>query len=394
MDSNQTMLRLFAELNRDHMVRSLQELIAKKSVNPFEAEVKSGFGETAVAEYYAKRMADMGLAIRRDTVAEGRVNVFGTLKGSGEKGSLMLAGHLDTVDADEAAFTPQVKDGKVFGRGACDMKAALAVYLEVARVITESGLKLKGDLMLGGLADEEYTMLGSRYVGKHGPIAGQCIIGEPTELRVCPVNKGQICLCLKTFGQSVHSSVPEEGISAIEKMMKVISVFGEYHKELRGRPPHPLCGTASVCASVIRGGTLASAVADYCELEVDRRVLPGETKETVYSEFRRILDGLAAADPDFKYELSAPTFDVDSNEISENEPVVQALLEPYAEITGLGKAVYGLPFGTDAPNMGCPTVICGPGSISQAHSANEYVEINQLEKAAKMYLAAAVKLLA
>lgn len=387
------MAKLLPEINRDNLVRSLMELIAAKSVNPFDAEVCDGFCEKAAADYYARKMAELGLEVQSDAVGAGRVNVFGFLRGTGEKSSLMLAGHLDTVDAADEAFKPQAHDGKVFGRGACDMKAALAAYLEVARVIVESGLKLKGDLILGGIADEEYQMLGSRFVGAHGPRAGQCIIGEPTELRVCPVNKGHICLYIKTFGRSVHSSVPEEGISAIEKMMKVISAFGQYHKELRGRKPHPLCGTASFCSSVIRGGSLATAVPDYCELEVDRRILPGETKEDVYTEFRRLLDGLAAADPDFKYELSNPTFDIASNEISENEPVVQALLEPYGRITGRERVVYGLPFGTDAPNMGCPTVVSGPGSISQAHSADEYVEIDQLEKAAQMYLAATVKLL-
>ena len=393
MNFDETVAKLFGQINRDNIVRSLHELIAAKSVNPFDDAVKDGYGEKKAAEYYAAKMAGIGFDVHTDTVAEGRLNVFGRLKGTGEKSSLMLAGHLDTVDAEADAFQPKTADGKVFGRGACDMKGALAIYLEVGRLIVASGLKLKGDLILGGIADEEYKMIGSLYVDKHGPKAGQCIIGEPTELKVCPVNKGHICLYVKTFGRSVHSSVPEEGVSAIEKMMKAVAAFGEYHKKLRSRPPHPLCGTASFCSSVIKGGSLATAVADYCELEVDRRILPGETKETVYSEIREILEALAADDPDFKYELSAPTFDIKSNEISENEPVVPALLEAYGQVTGLEKVVYGLPFGTDAPNMGCPAVVCGPGSISQAHSADEYVEIDQLEKAAQIYLAAVVRLL-
>ena len=387
------MINLASQLSRDNIVRVLMKLIEAKSVNPFDDVPSPGFGEGLAAQYYESELRRLGMELRVDHVAEGRMNVFGFLRGSGERESLMLAGHLDTVGAEEGTFSARVKDGRVYGRGACDMKAALAVYIEVARIVVESGLQLKGDLILGGIADEEYKMLGSKYVSEHGPKAGRCIIGEPTELRVCPANKGQICLNIRVFGRAVHSSVPEEGINAVEKMAKVIEALSSYHRSLRGREAHPLCGTASVSAGVIRGGTLVTAVPDFCELEIDRRTLPGETKQLVHEQLTALLNEIAANDTNFMYELSEPTFDVESNEIPADEPVVRALLNRYTDIMEAPADVYGLPFGTDAPNMGCPTVVCGPGCIEQAHSADEYVDIEQLESAARLYLAAVEELL-
>lgn len=380
-------------INRQRIVSDLKTLIGIRSVNPAGSAVKDGTGEQEIAEHYAREMRRIGMDIQVDEVAEGRVNVFGRLHGLGTVKPLMLVGHLDTVDGDEDQFQAYDDGQRVYGRGACDMKASLAVYLEVARIVAESGLELKGDLIVGGVCDEEFEMTGSRYVGANGPSAGQCIIGEPTELWVAPSNKGQLCLLVRAFGKAVHSSVPEEGINAIEMMMKALEALQGYHKTLRARVPDPRCGTASFNAGVIRGGMMASAVPDFCEVEIDRRLLPGETKEQVYDELRAILDRIGADDPFFRYELSEPTFDVSANTIAEEEPVVQSLLDSFVENTGLERRTVCLPYGTDAPNMGMPTVICGPGSISQAHGKNEYCDIDQMEKAARMYLAAVVDLL-
>ena len=287
---------LYANIDLQNIVSELKTLIRIKSVNPNGPVAAPGTGERDIAEYYGNTMRAIGMDVYYYEVAKDRTNVFGYLYGTGKSEALMLAGHLDTVDGTEEQFQPRDDGHYVYGRGACDMKAALAVYLEVARIVAASGLKLKGDLIIGGICDEEFEMIGSRYVGLRGPRAGQCIIGEPTELQVAPSNKGQLCLFVRTFGKAVHSSVPEEGINAIEKMMKAIAALSKYHEELRARTPDVHCGTASFNTGTIRGGTMASAVPDFCEVEIDRRLLPGETTDQVYREMREVLGSAGASD--------------------------------------------------------------------------------------------------
>ena len=286
----------------------------------------------------------------------------------------------------ETAYDVKFDGGKVYGRGACDMKGALAAYLEVVRIINDAGVRLKGDLIIGGIADEEYQMVGSRFVGANGPRADQGLIGEPSELEICPANKGQLGTIIRTVGKSVHSSVPERGVNAITHMAKVIEAFSDYNQALLMADPHPLCGHARFSPGVIRGGTIVSTVPDLCELEVDRRVLPGETAGKVFAEYRSRLDRLADTIPEFEYEITDPTWDIPANDVSVDQPIVQSLLDAYAGIMGQPAKVRAFSAGTDAPNLGFPTVICGPGSISQAHSMNEFVSADQLVNAAKIYL--------
>lgn len=164
-------------------------------------------------------------------VAPGRPNVWGVLEGRGDGRSLMLAGHLDTVGSQSYpdAFVPKVESGRVHGRGSWDRKAALASYLGVVRLVQSSGIPLEGDLILAGIVDEEHHMIGSRHFGRHGPRADYGIIGEPTDLVICPAHKGQLGFSVRTCGNAVHSSKPEDGINAIEGMCKVIDALRSYH---------------------------------------------------------------------------------------------------------------------------------------------------------------------
>lgn len=208
--------KLFNELEKNidqnRVVKTLGELVAIPSVNPFDAEPKKGYREKEIAEYYSEMMHQLGLDVQYDEIQPGRANVFGYWKGGGDKGTLMLAGHLDTVDTEGygSAFDIKVDNGKIYGRGTCDMKAALAAYLEVVHLLKDADITLNGSLIVGGVADEEYQMIGSKYVGANGPHADYGIIGEPSDLEICPANKGQLGTFIQTRGRSVHSSVPEK----------------------------------------------------------------------------------------------------------------------------------------------------------------------------------------
>ena len=378
---------LLPEVNEDRLKDSLKSMLAIKSENPFDDVPREGYREKEMAEYYCEMMSQAGLETDLVDVVPGRPNVYGVLRGTGEKGSLMLAGHMDTVPTDGYPEAYDIKEynNRIYGRGACDMKAALAAYLEVATILKETDYKFKGDLILAGICDEEYKMLGSKYIGQNGPVAQQGIIGEPSNLEICPANRGQLGTTIRVYGKSVHSSVQHEGVNAIEHMAKVINAFNSYNEELKEMTPHPLLGHACFNPGVIRGGSMISTVPDYCELEVDRRFLPNETVEQIYREYYQRIEPLKKEIKDFSFEISSPTWEIRANDVSTEEPVVKALLTACEKVTG--KSVIK-PFvaGSDAPYLGFPTVICGPGSLSQAHSNDEFISTDQLIAAVQIYL--------
>jgi len=383
-------------LDASWMQKVLQEMILIRSENPFHDPPAPGFREKEMADYLAERMASMGLEVEQKEVRPERANVFGRLPGKEGRLTLMLAGHMDTARTDgyPEAYSGRAEEGLIYGRGACDMKAALAAYLAVVKAIRDGAVKLRGNLILCGNMDEEFQMLGSKAIGQDGPKADQGIIGEPTGLQICPSNKGRVSTKIVTRGRAAHSSVPEQGINAIERMARIVHAFEDYNGELLHRPPHPLCGHGRFTPGVIRGGVQVNMVPDYCELEVDRRTLPGETKEGVYEEFRSRIEKVGQSFPDLAYEITEPTWLIAPNDISEEEPVVNALRRAHREINGQDPGIQAFPAGSDAPYMGFPTVVCGPGSIAQAHTTCEFVSLEEVVGAARIYLHAVLDLLA
>ncbi len=382
-------------IDREWMFQALREMILIRSENPFDDPPADGYREKEMADYLAGQLSALGLAVETREVRPGRPNVFGRLKGKQGRSALMLAGHMDTARTTgyPEAYEVTVADGRIYGRGACDMKAALAAYLGVLRALRDAGIRLNGDLIVCGVVDEEYQMLGSKAIGQAGRMADQGIIGEPTHLNVCPANKGRVSTKIITRGRAAHSSVPEKGINAIDKMAKLIQAFSGYNGELLGRTPHPLCGHGRFTPGVIRGGVQVNMVPDTCELEVDRRTLPGESRETVYAEFHERVRRAAAGDPDFVYEITAPTWLISPNDISPAEPVVTALRAAHQGIFGRDPGVEAFVAGSDAPYLGFPTVICGPGGIAQAHTTCEFVDLQEVADAARLYLHATLQLL-
>jgi len=382
-------------IDSEWMFQVLQEMILIRSENPFDEPPREGYREKEMADYLTELLSDLGLKVESREVRPGRPNVFGTLNGKQGQATLMLAGHMDTARTTgyPEAYDVKVEGGKLYGRGACDMKAALAAYLGVAKALKETGTRLKGNLIICGIVDEEYQMIGSKAIGESGRMADQGIIGEPTNLKICPANKGRVSTKIITRGRAAHSSVPEKGINAIDKMASVIQGFGDYNQELLRRPPHPLCGHGRFTPGVIHGGVQVNMVPDTCELEVDRRTLPGESRESVYAEFHERIRRAAEGDPDFVYEITSPTWLIAPNDISAEEAVVTALRAAHQEIMGKDPGVEAFVAGSDAPYMGFPTVICGPGSISQAHTTCEFVDLQEVKEAAKLYLHAALQLL-
>lgn len=390
---NEFIPTLRADVDRDRLIMLTKQMVAIPSVNdPHIGD--SGPVEAAMARYFAADLESLGFEVLVDDVSPGRPNVVARWSGPRPGKTILLAGHLDTVGIDGYfdPFEGKEHSGRVYGRGSCDMKGGLAAILEAARLVVTSGHSLGGDLLVVGTADEEDQMIGSTALGAAGPVADMAIVAEPTSLAICPAHKGQLTVNVRTIGKAVHSSVPNEGINAVAQMGKVLRALEEYAARLSDRPGHELCGTATVSAVVITGGMNVSQVPDTCELAIDRRSLPGESIKSVHAECESILAGLAMDDPTFRYEISPPTMVSASLSTDLDHPLVAALVAAVGDQRGPA-SVTGFTGGTDAPGFGCPAVICGPGALAQAHSLDEYVEVEEIESAAVIYAAAVLDLL-
>ncbi len=374
--------------NAGRLSRDLREMIATPSINPFDEPPRAGFREAEMGEFLLGKLNGLGLETGREDVAPGRPNVWGTLKGRSDGPSVMLAAHMDTVGIEDYpdALVPRVADGRIFGRGACDMKGAIACYLECMRMLQSVEGQPIGDVTLAFFSDEEDRMIGSAAFGQSGPKADFGIIGEPTGLQVCPAHKGQLCVTFRTKGKAAHSSGPEYGINAVEHMGRVITHFSALNGEIqRSGPRHPLCGTGRFSMNVVRGGTIASAIPATCELEVDRRFLPGEDPDEILNDLRSRLMRLGAEWPELNVSVSEPTLLVYPLDVQSASPVVRALEQSIMDVTGKPAAVSAFPGGSDAPNLGFPVVVCGPGNLEQAHSSNEHIGVSELGNASSIY---------
>lgn len=374
--------------DEDRLVQVLSDLIRIPSVNPFDEPACKGTREQEMAEDLLLRFQALGMETGWREVVPGRPNVWGRLKGGGTGPTVMLAAHMDTVGIDgyDGALDPKVEKGRVTGRGSCDMKGAFACYLEVVEMLRARDMTLPGDLIIAAVIDEEHLLSGSAEMGRNGPVADFGIIGEPTNLKICPVHKGQMAALIRTYGHATHSSGPENGVNAVEHMGAVISHFSGLNAEMQDNGPrHDLCGTGRFSMNVIRGGLFVSGIPDHCEVEVDRRFLPGENVEDMLADYRARLGELAADIPDFRAEVSGPTLLAPALDTPLNSPVVEALKAARLNVLGSESALCAFPGGTDAPHFNFPTVICGPGNLAQAHSLDEYIEVKQLVQAVEIY---------
>src|SRR2546421_3559492 len=259
----------------DDLEELIFELVAIESVNP--DLIPLGSGETKIARFVALWLAAAGLEVDVVEPVAGRPSVGGTLRGSGGGRSLMLNAHMDTVGAGGMAdaFSPVVRDGRVYGRGAYDMKASLAAIMITAR--EASKLKLKGDLIITAVADEEVASLGTSAVLEKYR-ADASIVTEPTELRLCLAHKGFVWLEVETTGVAAHGSRADIGVDAIANMGRVLAGVLDLNERLRSGPSHPLLGTGSIHASLIEGGQEMSTYPARCVAKLERRTIPGETE--------------------------------------------------------------------------------------------------------------------
>ena len=372
--------------NRDRLIAELSALIRCESVNTF-GETSPVGAESAMADLFEAQLRSLGLEIGTHEVTTGRRNVWGSLKGIGTGPTILLAGHLDTVGVDGYTypFDPIVKEGRIHGRGSCDMKAGLAAYLEVVRQLQFTGIPLSGDVIVAGVVDEEHAMAGSKDFGLYGPQVDYAIVAEPTLLQISTAHKGQILTTITTKGLAAHSSLPEQGRNAVYHMSAVLGSLQDYAGELSLRKADQACGKPSFSVGVIRGGDNACSVPDLCQIDIDRRTISGETSADILNELHDVMARAKTTVPELDFEIGTPFLDLPPLDTSSDALVTKAMIDACEAISGQ-VSVTAFPGSTDSPNFRCPTVICGPGDLAQCHSLNEYVTIDQIEEAVRIYV--------
>ena len=360
-------------------VRLLQDLIALPSVNPAFFSDPELHGEHRVAEFLEEAARRQGLDVESQAVVPGRSNLVVRLAPRGEvRHRVLLAPHMDTVGEPAYALQlkPVVRDGRIYGRGACDTKGSVAAFFQSLLNVAASGSRPNHtEIVFVGLIDEENMQLGSRHFAEHGPKGDLAIVGEPTGLEIVTAHKGDVWLRLRASGRSAHGATPHRGKNAVTAMARIVlALETEYAAELAARPPHPRLGRPTINVGRIDGGRQPNIVPAECTIDIDRRTLPGETEAGVRREIIALLrrNGLKASYDNLR---TSPCEPLDT---CPDLPLVQSLTRAARR-----KGTRGVHYFTDAAPLaagGTPSVVFGPGDIAQAHTDREWLAIAQLEK--------------
>ena len=354
------------------------------SVNP--SLVPGAAGEAEVAAHIREWMEALGLETRLYDVEPGRPNVVGVLKGKGGGRSLMLNGHIDTVGVDYYEgdpFKPVVRGGRMYGRGSFDMKGCLAASMAAVKAVVDSGARLRGDVVLAAVCDEEYASIGTERLMEEYT-ADAAIVGEATGGNVLVAHKGFAWVDVVTHGVAAHGSAFKEGVDAIAKMGHVLAGVEALQRSLQ-KDMHPLVGPGSVHASTITGGSELSTYPASCKLQLERRLIPGETRETVETEMMAMLRSIADGDPKFSADHTVAFYRAPM-EVSPDEAVCRALVEASAKTLGREPAFIGGSGWLDTQIMtekGVPAVSYGP-SGEGAHAKEEWVNLRSVVDAARV----------
>lgn len=376
----------------ERVVRLLREMVAIESVN---LAYPGGTGEAAMADYVETWARGAGLRVERQELETGQANVLVTLDVPNPTGTLLFEAHMDTVALApmERALDAEVRDGRVYGRGACDTKGSMAAMMVAMERLATRRDDLAVNVALVAVVDEEHTFTGVlRYIDSDAE-ATAAVVGEPTDLRLVIAHKGCVRGEIRTTGKAAHSAEPHLGVNAIDAMADVLVGLRELPETL-GWQSHPLLGSPTFSVGLIEGGTGVNVVPAACAITYDRRILPGERPDAALAEIDAVLAGVQTRREDATIERPAPYLVSDSLDTDPDEPLVVAG-SAACEAAGVDPAPIGVPYGTDASKLqtrrGIPAVVLGPGSIAQAHGADEFVPIDELRRAAEIYAGIAMR---
>lgn len=398
--------RVVACIDEARVVRWVQEMVRIPSVpRPRLAEV-----ETGVARWVEARCRELRLDTHFEYAAPGRPNVIAILHGTETGRTLMLEGHTDVVSEGDRGswrhdpFGGDIEDGRIYGRGANDMKGGLAAALAAVAAIVEAGVELEGSVLFGALADEEGLMCGVKDFVSRGwaQRVAAAIICEPEDNRLCVSQKGVMWVNVRTNGKMAHGAMPYAGINPISRMNALLSQVQDLEKSeqaLRGADEFlgvPSFTPTRVHAPLSGEADTNNLIPSACQATIDIRMLPGQSSDEIEGRFRVIFEQLEKADSDFSAELTVldarpPTA------TPRDEPIVVNMAGAWRDLFG-GEPTYGgVPGSTDGTILhtraGIPIVTCGPGDTRIPHQADEYLDIEQLIAATQLYAVTALRYL-
>jgi acetylornithine deacetylase len=379
--------------------RLLQDLVALPSINPMGRALDGPeIREHQVTAYLETFFASLGVRHERQPIAPKRDNIVAFWEPPDASSTLIWEVHQDTVPVDGMTIDPfgaVITDGKLYGRGACDVKGGMASMLSAfARLVRE---KPRGAcrVILACTVDEEHTFLGVQHLVKtplrkaNEPIAA--VVAEPTQLDIVHAHKGVVRWHLETTGRSCHSSRPEEGVNAIYRMGALLPLIETYARQLRESKADPLLGPPTLSVGLIRGGASVNTVPDRCVIDIDRRLIPGEGPDLAPGQLSRYLhERVGDALP---FHCSEPLLRSPALSPAGSEELREKLGSAIDELAGSHRVV-AVPYGTDASTLavaGIPSVVFGPGDIAQAHTCDEWVCLDQVERAGEILFRLACK---
>ncbi len=374
-----------AAVDPDEVLAMARSLIRARSENP-------GTTEDDAAEVATAALRQLGASPETVRGEAGRPSVLATIGGDAGP-TLAWNGHLDTVPAGSFdtwsvdPFAGQVVGGRLIGRGACDMKGPIAAALAAASAVVRAGIELAGSLSFHLVADEELAGThGTQVLRDRGLLTqGAAIVGEPSDLQLALAERGGAWVTATTFGAAAHGSQPERGVNAITSMARFLLRLAEVVPDT----VHPLCGRATVNAALIAGGSAPNMVPDRCVVDIDRRTIPGESDpEKVLAPFHALAEDLRAAHPAFDLRVEIREW-IEAAESPPDALIAAAIRTATAAETGATPPDVGFTGITDARfylnDAAIPTVIFGPGSLSVAHTADEWIGVDDLVTGARTY---------
>ncbi|UKZ93319.1 uncharacterized protein TrAFT101_008238 [Trichoderma asperellum] len=376
----------------DDPVELTQTLVRINSASPSLGSIP-GPGETAIARYITAWMEHRDIETHWIEPTPGRPSVVGVVRGSGGGKSLMLNGHTDTVNITEYEGDPlsgDIRDGKLYGRGAADMKCGVAAAMVALANAKKQGLK--GDVIFAGVADEEFASIGTQQVLEAGWTADAALVNEPTNLEIMYAHKGFIWFEVDIHGLASHGSRYDLGIDAICKAGYFLVELDKHATHLTQQAGDPTLGPGSIHASIINGGEEISSYPSFTQIQLERRTVAGETQESVEKELREILDGLVERIPNFKYDIRA-TFQRSPFKASLDHPFTKLVRKQITHTLGEEAVVVGAPYWTDCAllaDQGIPVLLWGPKGAG-LHGKVEYVEVDSINQVADTLTAIAAE---
>jgi len=368
--------------------RLLRDLVALPSVNPMGRALHGpGVYEHQVTAYLEEFFRGLGVPFERQTIAPQRDNVVARWERPRARRTLLLEVHQDTVPTDNMTIDPfgaKIENGRLYGRGACDIKGGMAAMLAMFARLVRDKPTGAANVILACTVDEEHTFLGVQRLVRDALRADGAVVAEPTQLQIVNAHKGAVRWHLETRGRSCHSSAPEKGVNAVYHMAHVLVAVQQFAERLRTSRADPLLGPPTLSVGRVEGGASVNTVPDRCRIEIDRRVIPGEDPLEAPRQLAVYLQQKLPAE--FAFACSEPWFHAPALSPANSADLVARLGSAIDAVRGSHQVV-AVPYCTDASTLaeaGIPAVVFGPGDIAKAHTCDEWVLLDEVEQASEI----------